>query len=343
MSTDNKKRKQPIEQDDLFLCDLASWPIKDDIASMEVPVFCLEKHGSTQTREYIRGDKKVRIIPSGEGAATVFDKDVLIYAVSQIVEAMNQGLPISRTVRIKSNDYLLATKRTNGGAQFARILSQLRRLRGTTIETNIETGGIEQTRGFSLIESYEVTSQKRSVPKKASTTGKKPSDEEVRVIEFEITLSEWLYNGIKGLEVLTLDDGYFKLTRSIDRRIYEIARKHCGNQPFWKISIPLLIEKIGSTRGNELYKVRDEIRRIIEKDHLPEYHIALEKSDKGEFVVFYARDMRAVSKYLSERDLLVWYSGLERFDNVKFWRGQIEEAKRGAQVKPSIKDAPVTQ
>ncbi|RBH38040.1 hypothetical protein C3F00_043525, partial [Pseudomonas sp. MWU13-2860] len=79
------------EQGDLFVCDIANWPVKDDIASMEIPLFSLKKNKDVEVREYRRGNKTLRVIPSTVGAATVFDKDLLIYVASQIVEGMKQG------------------------------------------------------------------------------------------------------------------------------------------------------------------------------------------------------------------------------------------------------------
>jgi len=321
MAQNKKTPAAPIEQSDLFVCDVTNWPVKDDVASMEVPIFCLEKNGSTHIREYRRGSKVVRVIPSGEGAATVFDKDVLIYAVSQIIAGLNQGKPVSRTVEIDSTDFLLSTGRTNGGAQFERILGQLRRLRGTTIETNIATGGIVQTKGFSLIESYEILSEKsRTVKTKPDANGRTSTEELTRVLSFKLTLSEWLYNGLLGFEVLTLDRGYFKLKKSIERRLYEISRKHCGQQPMWKINLDLLIEKIGSSRGQERYKVRDELRKIIEADQMPEYRVALDRSQAIDDVVFYTRNVAELSKHLIERNLFKWFDQLERADNLSAWR-----------------------
>ena len=52
-------------QGELFVCDIANWPVKDDIASMEVPIFSLAKQKDTKTREYRRGAKVVRVIPRG--------------------------------------------------------------------------------------------------------------------------------------------------------------------------------------------------------------------------------------------------------------------------------------
>jgi plasmid replication initiation protein len=309
------------EQGELFLCEIANWPVKDDVASMEFPLFSLAKQKDTQTREYRRGNKVVRIIPSSVGAATVFDKDLLLYIASQIVEARNQSRPVSRNVQIDSIDFLLGTDRGDGGGAFERIIDMLRRLRGTTIETNIPTGfdKVTQTEGFSMIDHFKVLSSKtRVMINTDKKTGKQEQVEVEKVLSFSVTVSEWLYNGLLNFEVLTLDRGYFKLSRSIDRRLYEIARKHCGDQPMWKINIDLLAEKIGTTR--ERFKVRDELRQTIVADELPQYKIALDPKTSPDDVVFYTRDSAKLSKELVRTSSYNWFQSLERADNVEKWR-----------------------
>jgi plasmid replication initiation protein len=44
-----------------------------------------------------------------------------------------------------------------------------------------------------------------------------------RMVELEITLSEWLYNSVIGEEVLSINHDYFRLRKPIERRIYEIG------------------------------------------------------------------------------------------------------------------------
>lgn len=303
-------------QIDLFITqNIGGWPIKDDLASMEIPLFSLSKRKDTESREYRRGNKVVRIIPSGAGAATVYDKDLLIYIASQIIEAQNQGKPISRTVQINSIDFLQGTYRGDGRACFERILDMLRRLRGTTIETNIPTNGKVQTEGFALIDSYKIISERARKEKKISNTD---GHDVTRVLCFTVTISEWLYNGLLSNEVLTIHQDYFRLTRSIDRRLYEIARKHCGHQPMWKINIDLLAAKVGIKR--ERFKVRDEIRQAIEANLIPEYHLALDPSKSPDDVVFYTREKPKFHKELLRLSCFSWYESLERHDNVKAWR-----------------------
>lgn len=350
-STTSSRRRRPAvdvsalpvstepEQGELFLCEIANWPVKDDLASMEFPLFTLAKNKDVNVREFRRGNRVVRIIPASVGAATVFDKDLLIYAGSQIVEARNRGLPVSRTVQINAIDFLLGTERGDGGGSFERIISMLRRLRGTTIETNIPTGAdkITQTDGFAMIENYRVLAgATRAITNKNEKTGKIEESEAEKVYCFSITLSEWLYNALLNVEVLTLDRGYFQLGRPLDRRLYELARKHCGDQPIWKINIDLLAEKVGTTRSRS--KFRDELRTAIEKDELPQYRIALDPQATPDDVVFYSRDSAKLAKSLIANNTSSWFQCLERPDNTKEWRARL--AKRSKKWKTSRQNSP---
>ncbi|SHN93283.1 hypothetical protein BHECKSOX_2409 [Bathymodiolus heckerae thiotrophic gill symbiont] len=55
--------------------------------------------------------------------------------------------------------------------------------------------------------------------------------------------------------------------------MYELARKHCGNQVAWKISLQNLKEKLGITSQMKLF--RFNIKQITETNHLPEYNILI--------------------------------------------------------------------
>jgi plasmid replication initiation protein len=310
--TSSKSKDQQTEtgerQIELFVPEIQSWTLKDDLASMEVPLFSLSKTPDMAIREYKRGNKTLRVIPSGIGAANVFDHDLLIYIGSQIVEAKNRGLPITQRVLVDSYDFLMGTERGDGRTSFENIAGMLRRLRGTTIETNILTGGKRVTDGFGIIADYKIVSQKTSRHKK---TAKKPEMDVERVLSFEVIVSDWFWNGLLEYEVLTLDRRYFSLTSSVQRRLYEVARKHCGtDKAVWKINIDDMADKIGYKA--ERYKFRSDLREIIAADPLPDYQIALEKKGKDEFVVVYTKNKAMLAKHIMTTGCFEWFDALER-------------------------------
>ena len=98
-----------FQQPDLFICDIFDAAPKSDMAGMEHPVFSISKKPDHQTRRYENNDNFIEVTPSAKGMATVFDRDILIYCISQLIAALNDGREVSKTVSFKIIDYLVAT------------------------------------------------------------------------------------------------------------------------------------------------------------------------------------------------------------------------------------------
>ena len=249
-------------QKDLFVCDIVDAVPKGDMSSMEHPVFSLSTKPDMRPRRYARGDNFIEINPSRYGLATVHDRDVLIYCISQCMAALNEGRRVNRTMRFKAYDLLVATNRQTSGRGYELLKDALRRLQGTQIETNLRQGGKEYFKVFGLIDAAEIVKETR----------------DGRMLDVEITLSDWVFDAIENNHVLTLDRRYFFLRKPLERRLYELARKHCGMQAGWKIGVETLRDKCGS--GSTVKEFRRLIGRIIEDDqqhdHLPGYAFGFE-------------------------------------------------------------------
>ena len=126
---------------DFFICDMPwAWP-KDDMASMEHPLFTLATRPDRRILRYAHGAATIEVTPSVKGLATIHDKDVLIYCVSQLMAALKAGRPTSPVLHLKAHDLLVATRRETTGDGYRRLREALERLSGTRIVTNIATGG----------------------------------------------------------------------------------------------------------------------------------------------------------------------------------------------------------
>ena len=254
---------------DFFVCDIFDAAPKGDMASMEHPVFSISTKPDRRVRRYESGSSYIEIKPSSDGLATVHDRDVLIYCISQVMAALNAGQEVSQTIRFSASDMLTATNRPTGGESYTRLKAALARLQGTQIETNITSGDVEVLDGFSLINRFRVVRETR----------------DGRMQEVEIELSDWVFNAIKGKEVLTLHRDYFRLRKPLERRIYEIARKHCARKDEWSISLERLQEKCGS--GSRLKEFRRLVSKITEEDakhgHIPDYAVTLDVEDRVTF------------------------------------------------------------
>jgi hypothetical protein len=238
---------------DFFLCDIFDALPKDDLATMEHPVFSLSTRPDRRILEYEHNGVQMTVTPSVRGLATIHDKDILIYCVSQLMAAINAGRAVSRTLHLRAHDLLVASNRETSGDGYKRLRDAFERLAGTRITTNIATGEIEVTRGFGLIESWEIVRRSRGG----------------RMISVAVTLSEWLFRAVMAKSVLTLSRDYFRLRKPLERRIYELARKHCGRQPAWTVSVDTLLKKSGSASPRRVF--RKMLRDMIAAGHLPDY------------------------------------------------------------------------
>ncbi len=243
---------------DLFICDVLDAIPKDDMASMEHPIFTLATQPDTRVIRYQHRNISIEIAPSVRGLATIFDKDILIYCISQMVAKKNQGLPLVQTLELNAHELLVWTNRQTTGGGYRRLKDAFERLRGTSITTNMRAGGEEITEGFGLIESWRIIRETESG----------------RMSQLQVRLSDWMFKLVQGAEVLTLSRDYFRLRKPVERRIYEVARKHCGDQESWKVSLPLLQKKVGASSHERAFRAM--VRELAEQDHLPDYSLTLE-------------------------------------------------------------------
>jgi plasmid replication initiation protein len=224
--------RHPVK--DFFVLDVLDVVPRSDMASMEHPIFSLCTKPDSRVLTYVNGDVQLSIRPSLDGLPTVFDKDILIYCISKLVHMKNAGCPIGPAVRLTTHDMLVQTNRPTNNLGYERLLPALRRLKGTTIETTVATGDEVTTKGFGLIDEFEYN--------------RKGSMHAERLRFLEVRLSDWLFRAIDSCEVLPINRRYFRLRRPIDRRLYELARKHCGQQPTWRVGFDLLQRKCNRSR-----------------------------------------------------------------------------------------------
>ena len=227
----NTKITKPFPaQKDFFICDIADIEPRGDIGSMEHPIFSLSNR-DLEPREYINGKDWLKIFPSELGLATIFDRDVLIFCISQGVAALNDGRELHDEMRFTAYDLLTATNRnTQGGSGYVSLNNALDRLAGTRVKTNIKNGGAVITKSFSLLSEYEII--------------RKNSDG--RMLEIKVILPRWIMDAIRSKHILKFNPDYFTLRSPLHRKFYEIMRKHCGIQPHWKVKMSNLQLKMGA-------------------------------------------------------------------------------------------------
>ena len=255
-------------QHDLFICDVADAVLKDVIPQMEHPFYSLSKKPDIGIRRYEHNGNWLEITPSVKGLATIYDKDILIYCISQLMDKLKRGESIGQRVRINSRELLVFTNRGTAGKDYIALQEAIDRLSGTRISTNIRTGDEEQYDTFGLVDAA-------SIRRKHGLDG--------RLLWCEVKLSDWVFNAINAHEVLTLHRDYFRLKKPIERRVYELARKHCGQQDQFSCALSILHKKSGSR--SSLKEFRRAIRHLVKHDHLPDYRVSFnEEEDKVIFL-----------------------------------------------------------
>src|SRR5580698_5531489 len=113
LESDDRTPLLPVRHpnQDLFICDVLDAIPKDDMASMEHPVFSLSTKPDTRILRYEHRNTKVEIAPSVRGLATIHDKDILIYCVSQLMAKKNACESLAQTLHVNAHDLLIWTNR----------------------------------------------------------------------------------------------------------------------------------------------------------------------------------------------------------------------------------------
>ena len=113
-----------------------------------------------------------------------------------------------------------------------------------------------------------------------------------------------------SFEVLTLPKEYFELSQPLERRLFELARKHTGKGAYWVVSMERLRLKSGSRQ--DIYGFTRDVKRIMAADNLPAYRVALDTSKRPAHVVFFTRDWRTLTERLQADDRFDWFEKLKK-------------------------------
>ena len=257
-------------QMDLFAAHFTDIPTRDQRDLMERPFFSLAKRPRKKPIDYKSGDVEVYVSPHAEhGIATIWDADVLIWAATQIREALDRDKECGRKLTFQPYNLLKGIHRNTSGRSYEELRRALNRLAGTLVKTTIRAKGKTRHATFHWLEGWEEL----------------VDEESGRTIEMTLTLPEWLFEGIVGQGgVLRIHDDYFRLTGGIERFLYRVARKHAGNQPHgWSFTMRQLHEKSGSLAKPWDFAV--DVRKVVAANNLPEYELVLFRNERDDEVV----------------------------------------------------------
>lgn len=268
------RRRDPNPTLDFFIPLLNDVPLKDQREVMERPFFSLQKRKRLKPIEYTSPDGdtwvKVEAMPA-YGMATIWDADILIWAATALNRMKSQGVnDLPRTLKTTTYDLLRAIKRDTGGKAYMELQAALQRLETTSIRTSLRAPTRRTEAQFGWLDGWTlevdpVTGQPRGMT---------------------LTLSNWVYEGIVNeRSLLTMHQDYFLLTGGLERALYRIARKHAGVQPEgWLCRLEILHEKTGSDSPPKEFNRM--LRKIVERNQLPEYELALTQTQDGSPALF---------------------------------------------------------
>lgn len=271
---------------ELFVVSAFDPPWRDNRDAMEWPFLSLQK-GRTAPIEFSAGNISIEVTaPAKYGIASIWDWDLIIFAASHLNEAIEQNLVPSRRLQFVPHDCLKQLGKGTGGKDYRELAQTIRRLRLTTIITNIRAEDDSgEERPFSWITDY-------NIPKRHSGGTLTPEDHEGAPDPsrpWEIELPPWLYNSIiRRREILAVHPAYFQLTGGLERWLYRLARKSVPDQrevPAFQWRMDTLHKRSGTTRP--LRNFASDIRRMAERQPLPEYGLSVSRNGKHELVTLY--------------------------------------------------------
>lgn len=227
---------------------------------MAYPFFSLSKTHRVTPIDFVAGNVSIRVeaVPD-HGMATIWDADILIWAVSQIVEARDAGLRTSRLMAATPYEILKFIGRGTSLRDYQRLKAALDRLQSTTVSTTIRQPAEGRRHRFSWINEW----------KERTDRNRKPGG-------IELIVPDWFYQAVlDDALVLTIDRAYFDLTGGLDRWLYRLVRKHGGRQQDgWRFDFRHLHQKSGSLSPFKRFAF--ELRDIIRRQPLPGYTLSLE-------------------------------------------------------------------
>jgi plasmid replication initiation protein len=271
-----KRTPDHPRQLDLFVALMGEVPLRDDKEAMSVPLVSLAKGKRTTPIEWrsSNGERYVRVTANAtHGMATIWDFDVILWAVSQLNEAVNQGLPVSPEIRFQPYDMLRAIGRDVGGKDYLELEAALNRLAGTLIETNIRVASTARKSSFHLLERWDHVTD--------ATTGRSRG--------MTLTVPQWMFDGVvKERDVLAIPPEYFDISSGIARWLYRLARRHAGKQASgWRFTMKELHARSGSVRP--MKEFARGVRAVVAKG-VPEYRLEILAGQTGAEVVAMVRD-----------------------------------------------------
>ena len=263
---------------DLFVALAGDVPFRDEREAMSAPLVSLSKNKRTLIEWEGPSGQQVTVAAAEKyGIATIWDYDLILWAVSQVNEAVNAGLATSPRIFFHPYDMLKATGRDTGGKGYNELKAGMHRLAATGVSyVSPALKGKRRKQGaFNLLSAFEFEENEEGKAKGAW-----------------LELPMWLYQAVtQDRDVLAISPRYFNLTSGLDRFLYRLARRHVGKQAGWAFTFRDLHGRTGSKQRYGDF-ARD-LRKAITRNALPEYSLAEVEGANGPTLSMYRDEAKS--------------------------------------------------
>ena len=297
------------KQLDLFLSLSPSLiPNKSNKELMERCWFDLSKNKTRTSIVHTGKDSKTKIEFSvkienneGNGLATIYDMDLLVFITSLLMEKVNKEEKItSREIVFTGYEYFYFTNKTRSGKSDKEFQESLDRLHKTRITTTIKNEN--KRKGFSSF--YWISEWKKL-------------EEQGRVVGYSVVIPEWIFRGVTDKSrVLTLDDEYFHIKGGLNRFLYLLCRRArdqktvtSNGSKSWSEGFESIYKKSGLISPKKVFVHR--LRKIISRQSVPNYYL----EEKSSEVLTISRTR--ASYHLNSKSQVIDINQKEQHDKIK--------------------------
>lgn len=272
-------------QIELFEVTAYEPPMRDNRDVMEYPFLSLQK-GRRKPIEYTSpdGTKHLQVTaPDDIGIANIWDWDLIVYATAHINDALDNGQKVSPWIKFAPYDALRYMRKNTGGRDYRELVKTIRRLSSTNILTSIRTGDTEGFEGnLRWLQNYRIPKKYKQHAFIRSLDDGEPDGG----VPWMIELSPWIFNSIvRRREILAVHPDYFQLKGGLERWLYRLARKAVPEKadfPGISFRMETLHKRSGSSRP--LRQFAHDLRKIAERQGLPEYDVVINRDGRHELV-----------------------------------------------------------
>jgi len=264
------------EDSEVFTVDVVATIAKAPTGVLEYPFFVLDNRDRGQRNRVFEYKGTFIKIESDRGLPNSSDMELFAFLVTlgfHRAEAVGADAWVRQPmVEFSARDYFKFTHKSVGGKSVKLLHDSVERLFGAYIETNVQAGGNIHNSQFRLLtERHYIAKQRKTINPTSLEAAALAAHK--GVVSYKIKFADWVTDAIVAKDVLSLGKNYFDIRTATGKRIYEIARKHCGRQGQWDVNMTTLYEKSGSSSTKRLFKNR--VLQAIGDGTFPDYKIRL--------------------------------------------------------------------